>query len=62
MTLRIYNHKKGLPDARDFKFHTPLLLLATKTGKQALPTSLDFRTLYPKLMPFVFKPKKSNYK
>lgn len=52
MTLRIYNHKKGLPDARDIKFHAPLLL-TTKTGKQALPTTLDFRTLYPKLMPLV---------
>ena len=49
MTLRIYNHKKGLPDSRDFKFSVQLRLSA----KQNLPVSVDFRSLYPKYVPSV---------
>jgi C1A family cysteine protease len=49
MTLRIYNHKKGLPDARDLKFGLQLRVAA----RQNLPINVDFRTLYPKFIPSV---------
>ena len=48
-TLRIYNHKKGLPDSRDFKFNLQLRLSA----KQTLPILLDLRTLHAKIIPAV---------
>ena len=48
-TLRIYNHKKGLPDARDFKFSVQLRLAA----KQNLPVAVDLRSLFPKFIPAV---------
>lgn len=48
-TIRIYNHKKGPPDARDFKFSVQLRLAA----KQPLPVAVDLRTLYPKFIPAV---------
>jgi C1A family cysteine protease len=48
-SLRIYNHKKGLPDPRDLKFSVMLRMSA----KQNLPIVLDLRTLNPKLIPGV---------
>ena len=49
MTLRIYNHKKGLPDSRDYKFSVQLRLAA----RTHLPVSVDFRTTNSKFMPSV---------
>jgi C1A family cysteine protease len=46
-TLRLYNHKKGLPDDRDVKFTMTLRALA----KQNLPVIFDFRQQYPRFMP-----------
>lgn len=48
-TLRIYNHKRGGPDSRDFKYTMALRQLA----KQNLPIIVDFRQLYPRLIPGV---------
>jgi len=48
-TLRIYNHKKGLPDSRDIKFNVTLRLSA----KQTLPILLDLRSLHAKIIPAV---------
>ena len=48
-TLRLYNHKKGLPDDRDVKFTMTLRAAA----KQNLPVIVDFRLLYPKFIPGV---------
>ena len=49
MSLRIYNHIKGKPDSRDFKFSLQLRLSA----KQNLPISLDFRVTNTKFVPSV---------
>jgi C1A family cysteine protease len=48
-TLRIYNHKKGLPDARDVKFGVTLRLSA----KQNLPITCDLRKIAAKFIPAV---------
>lgn len=48
-TLRIYNHKKGLPDSRDFKFNLQLRLSA----KQTLPILFDLRSANAKIIPAV---------
>jgi C1A family cysteine protease len=48
-SLRIYNHKKGLPDPRDLKFSVMLRMSA----RQNLPITLDLRTLNPKFIPAV---------
>jgi C1A family cysteine protease len=49
-TLRVYNHIKGEPDSRDFKYTMTLRALA----KQTLPVIIDFRQLYPRFIPNVF--------
>lgn len=49
MTLRIYNHKKGLPDDRDFKFSLQL----RSAARAPLPVSVDFRTTNSKFIPSV---------
>lgn len=48
-TLRIYNHQKGQPDPRDFKY----VMTLRQSAKQNLPVIVDFRLLYPRLMPNV---------
>lgn len=48
-TLRVYNHKKDLPDARDFKFTVALRLSA----KQNLPITCDLRKVCAKFIPAV---------
>lgn len=48
-TLRLYNHKKGLPDDRDVKF----TMTIRASAKQNLPVIFDFRQQFPKFIPSV---------
>lgn len=49
-TLRVYNHRKGKPDARDYKFSA---FIKPPTAKQILPAVSDLRISNTKCIPFV---------